>query len=809
MKKRESRANLKQASSRDRTREAAGRPDATKHRSDALRRPQFWKRLISSLVLFVLLALGIMAVDRFRLPDPAAATYVGGQTCAVCHAEATEKWNDSHHSWAMRDATQDTVRGDFDDAEFTHQGVTSRLFRERDQFFVNTDGPTGELETFPIKYTFGVEPLQQYLVEFPGGRLQALSIAWDTENRCWFHLYPDEKIPHDDVLHWTKPAQNWNYMCAECHSTNLQRNYDLTTGTYETTWSDLNVSCEACHGPGSAHVQVANSWRPSRRLHYRHGLAPIKNSFRNWQTGPPLRAGESATASRASNNRTTQAQLDEARAEIDTCAKCHARRGIVYPGHRAGSKFLDHYVPELLDRELYYEDGQIRDEVYEYTSFLQSRMFREAVRCSDCHDPHSARLRAEGNSLCTRCHVAGKYDAAAHHHHQAGSKGAACVECHMPTRTYMVVDPRRDHSIRIPRPDLSAALGTPNACNSCHNDQTPEWASDRIIEWFGPTRRDDPPYALALAAGRAGKREGERPLLALTKRSNVGPVVRASAVAILNKYSSSSSREIVVAALSDREPIVRSAAARALEGQLDSDSTRALARALTDPVRLVRVEATRVLSQVPGEQLSVEDRAAFAGAFAEYEAGQLAVSDQATAHHNLALVYSNLGQLQRAESEYRTALQLNPEFLPARFNLAMLHNRRGDNSAAERTLREVIKLDPKMADAHYSLGLLLAEDGSRLAEAATCLGTAARLAPNRARVQYNFGLAMQRLNRPKEAESALLAACSLEPTASDFLYALAVFYSQQKKWPRRGAGSKNFCVSIRPTSAARRFGDRL
>ncbi len=714
--------------------------------------PRKW--VVVLLVGAAALATAWFFVDRwYPRADDGPATYVGSQTCASCHTQQHEQWTGSHHQLAMTEATPATVRGNFRDQQFTHQGITSRLFRDGDRFCIHTEGPTGKLETFPIKYTFGVKPLQQYLVEFPRGRVQALSIAWDTAQKRWFHLYPDEKIPHDDWLHWTRPGQNWNYMCSECHSTGVRKNYDLASDTYRTTFTEISVGCEACHGPGSVHVALAGTlsflrdqrWDRSKG----YGLTPA--------TGDRMR--------------------------LDNCARCHARRGIVSTGFQPGDDFLDHYSPELLDNDLYFADGQIRDEVFEYGSFLQSHMYRKGVRCTDCHEPHSGKLRAEGNNLCGRCHVPAKYDQPTHHHHQPGSRGAQCVECHMPTRTYMVVHPRRDHSIRVPRPDLSIALGTPNACNACHKDKKPEWSRDHIAAWFGPVRAGEPHYGHALAAGRAGKPEGEKPLRDLLRRSDVGPLVRASAASLLGRYPGAASRDALRQALADPEALVRYGAVRRCENLSGEELCRFVAPLLKDRVRLVRTEAVRVLSAVPPRLLSQTQQKAFARALEEYEQAQLATADQASAHHNLGVVRGNRGDLGRAEAAYRTALRLDPRFAPARFNLAMLYHERNDPVAAERALRQVIVHAPAMADAHYSLGLLLAEDPTQLGEAARALGEAARLAPNRARIQYNHGLALQRLDRPADAEKALLAAHRLEPAATDYLYALAVLCTQQKRWP--------------------------
>ncbi len=404
----------------------------------------------------------------------ARATFVDEGGCVTCHTAEHQAWAGSHHDLAMQEAGVSTVAGDFSGSTFTQHGVKSRFFQRDGSFWVNTEGPDGKLADFHVKDTFGVDPLQQYLLELPGGRLQALTTAWDVERKRWFDLYPHERIDAHDELHWTKPSQNWNYMCAECHSTDLHKNYDAATRTYKTTFARIDVGCQACHGPGSRHVEWAEHARGSSH--------------------------PSATAAQMGFELDLAAR--DATVQIESCARCHSRRGAFWGDYRHGERLMDHHLPALLDEQLYHADGQILGEVYEYGSFLQSRMYAKGLRCSDCHDPHSLKTRAPGNALCTTCHnatgpkardtidTAGlkhkDYDSPAHHFHHAGASGSQCVDCHMPTRTYMVVDPRRDHSFRIPRPDLSIKIGAPNACNLCHTNKTPQWATDAVVRVVWP-----------------------------------------------------------------------------------------------------------------------------------------------------------------------------------------------------------------------------------------------------------------------------------------------------------------------------------
>ena len=414
-------------------------------------------------------------------------------------------WSGSHHDLAMQHASDATILGDFDNAEFTYGGITTTFSKHDGKFFVRTDGADGSLQDFEVRFAFGVAPLQQYLLELPGGRLQALSIAWDSRKKedggqRWFHLYPDETIAHGDPLHWTGLQQNWNFMCAECHSTDLQRGYDPATNSYKTTFSEINVACESCHGPGSRHVAWAKhepGWeaidrqgarRPSRRAPRRH---------LDFRSGDRQQQAERA-AHHDEGDRDLRPLPFAPRSDLgeDRGRRPDRRQP---PGHRCSTTGL------------YFPDGQIRDEVYEYGSFLQSKMFHEGVTCSDCHDPHSLKLRAEGSGVCLQCHGAEKFATPAHHHHEAASKGAECVSCHMPERTYMVVDARRDHSFRIPRPDLSVSLGTPNACTGCHTDKDAAWAAATVKSLVPDAKSRLPGFRRAARRRRGGSTRRPRP----------------------------------------------------------------------------------------------------------------------------------------------------------------------------------------------------------------------------------------------------------------------------------------------------------
>jgi len=692
-----------------------------------------------------------------------ALAYVGDRSCAECHAKESREWLGSHHQRAMQPATDESVLGDFRDAAFTQAGAVSRFFKRGDKYFVHTEGADGKPADFEIKYAFGVAPLQQYLVTFPGGRLQSLPIAWDTARKRWFSLYPGEKITPDDPLHWTGRYQNWNLMCAECHTTNLKKGYDPRADTYETTWSELHVGCQACHGPGSDHVAWAR------------------------------KGGRGAASGLAGGFKPSDSRYSDARYEVDACATCHSRRSRIAVGIHPGRPLYDTLRPEPLRAGLYHADGQQLDEVYEYGSFRQSTMYQRGVRCTDCHNPHSGKTKAEGNAVCTQCHrpeanprfptlAPRAYDAPSHHFHKVASPGAQCVNCHMPTKDYMIVDPRRDHTLRPPRPDLSVKIGTPNACTACHRGRTAGWAAAAVVKWYGPARPKGADWALAVAAGRAGARNAAPALIAVAGDRQLPAIVRAGALDLLRGYGPQGTG-VMGALVRDDDPAVRLAAVAGLEAVPPAERVAAAAPLLSDPTRAVRIEAARVLASVPAERLDASQRKALDAAIAEFVEAQMAMADMPASHLNLGVLFAAQGKRELAEGEYLTALRMDPYFGPARANLVTLYNAMGRNADAERVLREGIKRTPNAGELYYSLGLLLAEE-KRLGESAEALGAAARLMPQRARVRYNLGLALDRLSRDGEAEAALLRAFQLDPRDPDIVYAMAAFYVQRQQWKR-------------------------
>ncbi len=776
-------------------------------------KPRRWRYARWFYLAVSIIASGLLLDWWWGLPPDAQATYVGGQQCAECHLAESTSWHGSDHDRAMQIVTDETVLGDFEDVSLEHFGFKSTMYRDQGRFMVRTQGATGDPESYEVKYTFGVRPLQQYLVETQPaaphlptmegalrghgaseranaiGRLQVLPLCWDTEQQQWFYLSPpdvDEAMGLDEPVFWMNYGQNWNHMCAVCHSTNLHKNFDVQKNAFATTYSDLNVHCESCHGPGSLHIRLARAKSPF--WDRRRGRA-IMN----------FRQADSFT-------------------QIQACAPCHSRRQSIAADSAPGEDYYDHYLNSLIEPGLYYPDGQIRDEVYVYGSFLQSKMYAEGIRCTDCHQPHSLTLKHEGNALCTSCHQhsAAKYDTVAHHRHAAGSQGALCVECHMPSTAYMDVDWRRDHSMSIPRPDLSLELNTPNACTRCHlskelkpDEAVPgsryaeliraaengdaavasrlrsvdQWAVEALAEW-SRTRTATPSDGeqdlrgeLARALNRAWNQDSSvaSELLRLASSRKLRPIQRASALCALNalEFDRNASMATVKPLLRDKDVQVRIAAMELMAGSAQADQVESIAPLLNDPRRAVRVTAARILAATPERLIPREYRAAKNSAIDEYRRALESDADQAGAHMALAAIDEQQGTFSAAERACRRAIQVQPLVTGPRSNLAQLLERRGDSAGALQLRTEELKN--------------LARD--------------ARLLPNNVQVLTRYGFCLHLTGDTSQAVTVFEQAYELEPTNEQTTYFLALLYQRQNQ-PDKARALAEQLIQMDPTNKA-------
>lgn len=683
--------------------------------------------------------------------------YSAPETCSQCHQEQSERWSYSDHAWAMKPADEGTVLGNFDDAVFDDGGQQAQFFRRDGDYWVSTEGETGEVEEFPIAYTFGYFPLQQYLVRLPRGRLQSLTIAWDSRpgdegGQRWFSLYPGEKFAPDDALHWTGRYQNWNAMCADCHSTLLTMNYDAKSDSFSTTWQEQNVGCQGCHGPGGKHVD----WAQNEQSVFESGDAGLSVGFEGM----------------------------EPHKVVETCAYCHSRRQSLKDGQHAHEAYLDKALPSTLGPGLYHADGQIQGEVYVYSSYTQSAMYKAGVTCLDCHDPHTTKVVAQGNTLCTQCHneappsrfpqiVAMNYDSPEHHKHPQGTSGAQCVNCHMTEKTFMVVDPRRDHSFRIPRPDLTLATDSPNACNDCHDDRSAEWAKAAIEQWY-PSYERSPHFAATLNAFRTAEDDAIVRLARLIRDRTQPAIARATAAGHLGSFGPRA-MPILRAGLLVEEPLVQAYSAGALMEQEVGDNLALLTDLLSsEHPRAVRDQALKTLAGVRLEQFPDGVRKQVEALRQDYEKRLAELATLPGTRLNLAAYLQRDGQYDKAMEHYQAALGLDPAFTPARVNLAKLASERGNTELAIKTLTTGTELEsmPESDRSYlaYLLALVLVETGQN-AQALPRFEQATRLDPDNNRAAYNHGLVLARMKQWTRANEVLQQALSHAPNDYNLLNA--------------------------------------
>jgi tetratricopeptide (TPR) repeat protein len=713
----------------------------------------------------IVLASGVLAAWMLVRHLPAQALvkafsdYAGSASCRECHREEYDQWAKSNHGLAEQGADSNTCQVAFAAAKTVGRAAQPvELAVRNGKYEVTTTGAGGQRETYVVDRVIGHDPLVQFLVGFPGGRWQALATAWDPGRKEWFEVFGAEERLPGEWGHWTGRGMNWNGMCAACHNTGLRKNYDPTTDTYHTAMAEMSVGCEACHGPLQSHVQWQHrSAKPGRKD---PTLAPMSRQQK-----------------------------------LDACGACHARRSELTGNFKPGDDLLDHFELAMVDgTDLYYPDGQVLEEDYEYASFLGSRMRASGVECTDCHQPHSAKPRLPGNFLCLRCHD-GSYtnspviDPVAHSHHQVRGYGAdgklldkdlthykpdgfketggECVNCHMPQTVYMQRHARHDHGLTIPDPLLSKEYGVPNACNRCHQDKDADWALAQVDKWYGklmdrPTRQ----RARRLAEARAGNPAAVEPLLKILA-AETNAYWEAALINVLPAWSAQPQVEAVLRqSLSDRHALVREKAARALDGSaenLTAPTTAALRARLEDPVRSVRIAAAWALrASLDPQSRAARELDLFLDTNADQPGGQLEKGEFFVAR----------GEPQQALEHYRQAVAWDPASAPIRRDLAVLYGLLNQNHEALEQLREAVRLEPREAEYHYSLALAL-NDAGDLAKAVAELQEATRLNPRHADAWRNLGLARAAQEDLAGALDALGRAEDLAPGDPRLPYARA------------------------------------
>ena len=728
---------------------------------------------------------GAAVSDRNSLAMPDAkvfAQYGGSASCRECHEEAYDLWQNSHHARAERRVDPALDRTAFDPPRtFQHGSQSTELSWSNAIPLVTAVGLSGKPQTHAVERVIGEDPLRQFLVPFPLGRWQALEASFDPRSNQWFNVYGSEDRRPGEWGHWMGRGMNWNSMCAACHNTRLRKNYDEAADHYQTAMAEMSVGCEACHGPLAAHNQWQKQFGKSGR--------------------------KDPTVSKA-----THTQV------MDYCGFCHARRTELTGDFKPGDRFLDHFDLVVVDRsERYYADGQIRDEDYEYGSFLGSRMHARGVYCLDCHNPHSMKTILPGNWLCLRCHNGGVTNApvinpVTHSRHKVFGfdtngqpvnldlatykpkeileTGGECVNCHMPQTVYMQRHWRNDHGFTSPDPLLTKQFGIPNACNRCHADKTAEWAMKYCDEWYGP-KMDRPTRrrALVMAHAQHDEPQARQELLDWLKQEDL-PYWQAVTLRFLAPWAQRPDvSAVLVGNLQNTNALVRTAAAASLESAV-AESTpvrEALEGRLADPVRSVRMAAASSLR-------ATLDPNSPAGR--EFQQLLNVGADQPTGQLQKGIYHFSRNEFDAALPHFQKAAAWDPYSAPLRQELAVCFSALNRPQEAAEALNEACRLAPQDAESHYKLGLARNELGD-LPGAVAELETAVKLEPRHALAWYNLGLAQNALGKPESAIESLLRAESIATEDVRIPYARATILAQLNR-PREATAAARRALELEP-----------
>ncbi|GLR72900.1 cytochrome c3 family protein [Agaribacter marinus] len=729
--------------------------------------------MLVKFLVFTLIAIStysLTSTKNAKAYETENGTY-SSNDCASCHQAQATNWATSHHAQSMMPLTPKSVKGAFgsqsNPVTASHMGLSASFYSSRkpdtpndlkDYFLTLTRN--GKTSTFKASYTFGVTPLQQYLVEVEskipinaslkrkdntGHRYQVFPFAWDSRPKSeggqrWFTQYIDEDIKPNDRLHWQQPLQNWNGMCADCHSDNLKRGYNSSTNMFDTSFSAVNVSCLACHDDKAVPHQASKK-----------KVANVGSWVHEQGTATAVWKGE-----RKNND------------FMETCFACHSLRSPLTDGFNSQDGFYDQFIPSLLTPPLYHDDGQIKEEVYVYGSFLQSKMYHEGVTCLDCHNPHSNKVKSETNALCAQCHSPQVFDTKTHHGHPLGSEGAKCINCHMPKKNFMVVDDRGDHSFKVPRPDWSQKYGIPNACQQCHDDKSDDWASAELAKLHGNLKaRPAEESYIQLVSGVA---TNLNQYWTFIFDESAPAIKRATVLSILGQRHAVDPEKLRKA-LRNENVLIRLGAMAATTNMQAQQVASLLSPLLNDTAKAVRVDAA---SRLAGTQLPQNYLSLFRQAFTELEAMHATNNWRGEGRMNAGIAALKMGQITDAESQYEMATFIDPYFAQGYVNLADVYRSVNKVKKEHDVYKKGIQYLPKDGLIRYAYSLYFVRQ-QNYNDALVQVKSAHEFEPDNTQYVYAYALILERNNRLKDAVELLA------PYAVDITSPLSELYHQYKK----------------------------
>jgi predicted CXXCH cytochrome family protein len=672
--------------------------------------------------------------------DAAPSEYLGSAACERCHQAEHGAWKNSLHIKMTRPIAEATVVGDFrEGTKFSDHDRSYQFGMKDGKPYISISFGGAAPETFAVEYTLGSKRYQGYLAKLPAGGIYVLPVFWHVANQRWIDWKEITPIP--EGAHGIR--QIWNTNCFNCHATNIVQGYDVNEKAYKSTWTEMGIGCEACHGPGKPHVALMDAWEkdPASKPKY-------DNSASNRQLSDLLK--------------TVSFKSAEPRRIYDTCAYCHGNKRNVFVGFKAGGRYEDYAVPFLVsspipDNDLqgeFWPDGRPNRFNRNQALTLSGCFKAGAITCTSCHLAHGSAnefsLKENVNSLsgdvlCTQCHTTPKTSSLkpstfakatadkqapspsftgpgleAHTFHAPESDGSRCVNCHMSDVNWRLLNRRRDHTLQPPVPENTARFGIPNACTTCHDDKSPEWAAKQMSEWWHDDERRAKTVAVADVMYRAGSGDGSTlPELAkLAVDRSQGLIIRASAADYIGRLvaesrgqqrnSTAQSQTSFVGLSNSKGP------RRVVVAEVTPAIVNALIGAANDPEPIVRVAAVDALGMVGDRQRSM---APILARLVDQTRVVRSTAAEVLVSFGIIELPGAAGEaLKKAQDEYIVSLDSFPDAASRHAAKAWLESERGNIVVARDAVNKATIIEPNYAFAWVVKGVLSAREG-KFAEA--------------------------------------------------------------------------------------------
>lgn len=683
--------------------------------------------------------------------------YTGSQSCRSCHEEFYELWSNSHHGKAMQPITASFLKTGIPPMEqdILIEGKKYRMIIE-DTTLICLETDSNRLNKYAATWALGGKNVYYFLTPISKGRLQTLPLAYDLNDSTWYDN-PKSAIRHfangipDEAVSWKDFLYTFNTTCYSCHVSQLTTNFDMNTLTYNTLWKESGINCETCHGPSGEHIRVCEKAG--------EGIIP-----------EDLKLIITSTFTHDQHN--------------SSCASCHAKMRPLTSSYPPGETFFDHFDLITLENPDFYPDGRDLGENYTHATWMQSECVQSGqLDCIHCHTS-SGRYRfhgtvAEGNQACLPCHKENVNNPEAHTYHPADTDGSRCINCHMPKTKFgrMV---RSDHSMRPPMPSATIEFESPNACNICHDDMSPEWANKFVKEWRDRDYQAPVLYnARLIKSAREANWSNLDKMLEVLDSNRMDAIFTTSLIRLLAGCESEEKWPSIEKKLDHKSPLVRSAAANVMISNPRSEPIKKLINAAKDKYRVVRLAAASSLSAVPIYNFTSEEKQIVENVLEEYKNSLVTRPDDWSSHYNLGNFYHYQGQLNKAIYSYKTANKLYDQALEPLINSSIVYSQLNDPANAERSLQQALEIDPESEAANLNMGLLSAETG-KSDMAIEYLEKVLEINPESAVSAYNLSILTAKENPDKAIEYSRQAYKS-DPENSKYGYTYAFFLNQKGK----------------------------